>query len=59
MIFPLLSPKNFRGIEAGNRPREIGRDIPGELEIQIAGAADAEERGEVAKVMAGVDRLVV
>src|SRR4051794_39712790 len=59
MILPLLPPQNLWRVEASDRSREVCRDVAGKLEVQIAGTADAEERGEVAEIMAGVNRLVV
>ena len=44
---PCLAREDAVGVKRFDRRGEIARDIAGELQHQIAAAADAQERGEI------------
>ena len=47
------------GVEVADRPRRIARHVAGELQRQIAAAADAQERREIVDLPVRLDQLLV
>lgn len=58
MIFRPFSAEDDRRVEAGDRTGDIGRNVAGELQVEIASAADPQEGREVAEIVAGIDRFM-
>jgi len=59
VIFFLLANEDRRSVQPGDRLVDIHWDVSRQLKVEIACAADPQERGEVPQIVAGINGLVM